>query len=47
MDGVGYGAMASLESEGSGTTLVVQWLGLHPSNAGGTGSTPGRGISGK
>ena len=26
-----------------GTSLVVQWLGLHGPNAGGTGLTPGRG----
>ena len=25
-----------------GTSLVVQWLGLHASNAGGVGSVPGR-----
>ena len=28
---------------GRGTSLVVQWLGLHASTAGGTGSIPGRG----
>ena len=27
----------------SGTSLGVQWLGLHASTAGGTGSIPGRG----
>ena len=27
----------------SGTSLVVQWLRLHASNAGGTGSIPGQG----
>ena len=26
-----------------GNSLVVQWLGLHASTAGGTGSIPGRG----
>ena len=26
-----------------GTSLAVQWLGLHASNAGGVGSVPGRG----
>ena len=26
-----------------GTSLVVQWLRLHASNAGGTGSVPGKG----
>ena len=28
----------------SGTSLVVQWLRLHTSNAGGRGSVPGQGI---
>ena len=26
-----------------GTSLVAQWLGLHPPQAGGTGSMPGEG----
>ena len=29
---------------GRGTSLVVQWWGLHAPNAGGTGSIPGPGI---
>ena len=29
----------------AGTSLVVQWLGLCSSNAGGTGSIPGQGTS--
>ena len=28
---------------GGGTSLAVQWLGLHVSSAGGAGSIPGRG----
>ena len=30
-------------NEDSGTSLVVQWLGLRASTAGGTGSIPGQG----
>ena len=42
--GFGYGFldMAS-KSQATGTSLVVQWLRLHASNAGGTGSIPGWG----
>ena len=31
------------KQEDPGTSLVVQWLRLHASTAGGTGLTPGRG----
>ena len=34
-----------LENQG-GNSLVVQWLGLHASTAGGMGSIPGRGTKG-
>ena len=33
-----------VKRKGGGTSLVVQWLGLHTSPAGGTGSIPGQGI---
>ena len=33
----------SKSHRGVGTSLAVQWLGLHVSTAGGTGSTPVRG----
>ena len=35
--------MAEAKSEGSGTSLGVQWLRLHASNAEGPGSNPGQG----
>ena len=35
--------MVLVESLGLGTSLAVQWLGIHSSTARGTGSIPGRG----
>ena len=32
-----------LKHKCSGTSLAIQWLRLHTSNVGGTGSIPGRG----
>ena len=34
---------ASLKFKKEGNSLEVQWLGIHTSTAGGTGSIPGRG----
>ena len=38
-----YGESFKPINENSGTSLAVQWLGLHTSNAGGAGSIPGWG----
>ena len=35
--------MVAYEKRNLGNSLAVQWLGLHASTAGGTGSIPGRG----
>ena len=37
------GGLCSLRIQRGGTSLVVQWLRLHASNAGGEGSIPGLG----
>ena len=43
-DGPFFGAVSSSrKQEQHGKSLAVQWLGLHPSTARGTGSIPGQG----
>ena len=43
-DGPSSGAVSSSrKQEQHGKSLAVQWLGLHPSTARGTGSIPGQG----
>ena len=39
-----YLLWGKMENDCQGTSLVVQWLGLHAPTAGGVGSIPGQGI---